>query len=266
MHSLVHQRRLLKREALRESLPVPIKTADDACPSKVCSEIFNRVRDEGRTLLTLREAREVFEAFEIPLNRWGMAASEDETEAVGSEIGFPVAMKISSKDIVHKTEAGGVMLNIHDAAEAKAAYEQIIKNVKAYNPDAKIEGVEISQMIKGPEIIIGVSSDPQFGQMVMFGLGGTMVEVYRDVSFRLIPLMEIDAMEMIHEIRGKHKFMGARGGPAADLTEMAKLIVKVADAVRLHPDIAELDINPLVVTEKGLIAIDSRILIREKAI
>jgi acyl-CoA synthetase (NDP forming) len=119
----------------------------------------------------------------------------------------------------------------------------------------------MDQMLRGAEIIIGVSSDPQFGPMLMFGIGGTMVEVYKDVTFRLIPLSKIDALEMIEEIKGKAAYQGARGMPKADSDELAELIVKVSDAVSLHPEIQELDVNPLIVTKDGIIAVDARILI-----
>ena len=251
----------MKREEKKRKLVV---TAYEPCADnshRTCQEIFATVRAEGRDILTLKEAWEIFEHLGIPMNKSALARNESEVEELSEILGFPLAMKISSKDILHKTEAGGVVLEIQDEFEAKKAFKKIIKNVKAFNPSAAIEGVVMGQMVRGPEIIIGTSSDPQFGPMVMFGLGGTLVEVYKDVSFRLIPLTKIDALEMIEEIRGKAAYKGARGMPAANPDELAELIVKVADAVRLLPDIKELDINPLIVTKGGLIAVDARIML-----
>ncbi len=263
MHALVHRRRIIARNLLREKEP---ECGSDICNEKAhekSKEIFKGVRADGRKLLTLNEAREIFKVLGIPMSRSALAKTEIEVETLGKKVGFPLAMKISSKDILHKTEAGGVLLEIQDEEEAKKAFRKILKNVKAFNPMARIEGVVLDQMVRGPEIIIGVSFDPQFGPMVMFGLGGTLVEVYRDVTFRLIPLTKIDALEMLDEIRGKAAYRGARGMPAADPTELAELLVNISEAVRMLPEIKELDINPLIVTKSGLVAVDARILLKE---
>jgi acetyltransferase len=263
MHALVHRKRVLEREEKRKKLLETQADVLDEQSSEKCEDIFKKVRSDGRTLLTLNEAREIFELLGIPMSKSALATSEDEAAKFGDELGYPLALKISSKDIVHKTEAGGVKLEIGDSEEVRKTYNKIISNVKNFNPDARIEGVVLDQMIRGPEVIIGVSSDPQFGPMVMFGIGGTMVEVYKDITFRLIPLTKIDALEMIDEIKGKAAYQGARGMPAADPDELAELIVKVSEAVRIHPDIQELDINPLIVSKDGLISVDARILIKE---
>jgi acetyl coenzyme A synthetase (ADP forming)-like protein len=263
MHSLVRFKRVLDREILRKKQKEPTPGDVDPHSHKRCEEIFKKVRIEGRRLLTLNEAREIFELLGLPMSKSRIATSEEEAVRFCEELGFPLAMKISSKDIVHKTEAGGVKLNVTDTDEAKKAFRTIIKNVRNFQPDARVEGVVIDQMVSGSETIIGVSSDPQFGPMVMFGLGGTMVEVYKDVTFRLIPLTKIDALEMLEEIKGKASYQGARGQPAADPDELAELIVRVSEAVSMHPDIQELDANPLIVSKDGLVAVDARILIRE---
>jgi len=261
MNALVQRRRILDREERRKKLLKSSQKTNDSHSHTKCDAIFQKVRADGRLLLTLNEAREIFELLGIPMSKSRLVKTKEDALKYGSEVGFPLAMKISSKDIIHKTEAGGVILEVQDSEEAKKAFNKIIKNVKAYKPEAKIEGVVLDQMVRGSEIIIGVSSDPQFGPMVMFGLGGTLVEVYKDVTFRLIPLTKIDALEMIEEVKGKAAYQGARGMPPADPDELAELIVKVAEAVRLHPDIKELDINPLIVTKDGLVAVDARILI-----
>jgi acetyltransferase len=265
MHALVHRRWYLDRE--EQKLRVyskEILPCDDQS-KQICLDIFENARSEGRNLLTLNEARTIFEQLDLPMNKSVLVTTEAEAERKSSEIGFPLAMKISSKDILHKTEAGGVILEVQDEDEAKKAFNKIIKNVKSYKPEAKIEGVVLDRMVRGPELIIGTSSDPQFGPMVMFGLGGTLVEVYKDVTFRLIPLTKLDALEMVREIHGKAAYQGARGMPAADPEELAELIVKVAESVRLLPDIEELDINPLIVTKEGLVAVDARIMLMKKS-
>jgi acetyltransferase len=263
MHALVRFKRISDRETQREKLTELTSGGADPHSHERCEEIFEKVRADGRRLLTLNEAREIFELLGLPMSKSRLATTEEEAGRLSEELGFPLAMKISSKDIVHKTESGGVKLDITDADEARKAFRTIIKNVRNFQPDARIEGVVIDQMVRGAEIIIGVSSDSQFGSMVMFGLGGTMVEVYKDVTFRLIPLTKIDALEMLEEIKGKASYQGARGQPTADPDELAELIVRVSEAVRLHPDIQELDANPLIVSKDGLVAVDARILIRE---
>jgi acetyltransferase len=264
MHTLVRYKQVLDREAVRRKLIESAPRTVDARMHEKCEELFHSVCADGRCLLTLSEARDIFELLGIPMSKSRLATTEAEAVQLSEELGFPLAMKISSKDIVHKTEAGGVKLEISDSEEAKKVFNKIVANVKNFKPDARIEGVVLDQMIRGPEVIIGVSSDPQFGPMVMFGIGGTMVEVYKDVTFRLVPLTKIDALEMIEEIQGKAAYQGARGMPEADPNELAELIVKVSDAVRLHPDIKELDINPLIVSKDGLIAVDARILLVDK--
>jgi acetyltransferase len=264
MNALVQRQKILEREEQRKKLlgssTKPIKSHSHAG----CNEIFRKVRGDKRQLLTLNEAREIFELVGIPMSKSRLVTTEAEAIKYGPQVGFPLAMKISSKDIVHKTEAGGVVLDVQDSEDAKKAFNKIIKNVKTYKPEVKIEGVVMDQMVRGPEVIIGVSSDPQFGPMVMFGLGGTLVEVYKDVTFRLIPLTKIDALEMLEEVKGKAAYKGARGMPAVDPDEIAELIVKISEAVRMHPEIKELDINPLIITKDGLLAVDARILITNK--
>jgi len=262
MHALVHRMCHLKGPGGCAYVERVTSSERIRQPSSECREIFRSVRESGRNLLTLNEARKAFESFGIPMNPSGLATNEKEAARIGKELGFPVAMKISSPDVVHKTDVGGVMVDVRNPQEARAAFGKILDNVRSHMPDARIEGVVIDAMVRGPELIIGVTSDPQFGPMVMFGLGGIMVEAARDVSFRLVPLTHADAWSMTQEIRGKLVFMGARGMPKANLDELADLIVKVSEAVQTYPEIAELDINPLVVTENSLLAVDARVLIK----
>jgi succinyl-CoA synthetase beta subunit len=170
-------------------------------------------------------------------------------------------MKIVSPDIIHKTEVGVVRVGLKDEAETSAAFDAMVASVLSKRPDARIRGVVVEEMVQGTELIIGSSCDPQFGRMLMFGMGGVFVEVYKDVSFRLVPISEFDAREMIEEIRGKAIFEGARGHPKADKQLLAKVLVDISSGIGRFPDIEELDINPLMVTEKGLVAVDARVIL-----
>lgn len=198
----------------------------------------------------------------IPVIETRLGRTRAEAIAVGRELGFPVAMKIVSPDAIHKTDVGGVKLDIKNAAQAGQAYSEIITSVKQHVPRAKIEGVSVQPMASpGVEIIIGMTVDPQFGPVLMFGLGGIFVEVLKDVSFRLVPVARVDAAEMIQEIRGKALLEGYRGQPAVNIPALEKLIVKVSDFIAKNPDVRELDLNPLIATDKGVVAVDARMVL-----
>jgi acetyltransferase len=192
-----------------------------------------------------------------------LAATVEDALTSAKRIGYPVAMKVQSPDIPHKTEAKAVRLGIVDERELRIAYEEILINARAYKPDARVDGVLIQEMVKGgTEAILGVTNDALFGPAVMFGLGGIFAEVLKDVSFRLAPVTAAVAREMISEIKGYPLLTGARGKPPADLDALADTIVKLsALAIDLHEDLAELDINPLFVMEqgKGVVAADALI-------
>jgi acetyl-CoA synthetase (ADP-forming) len=226
-------------------------------------EIMDAALAENRKVLDVNESRLVLEAMGVPMDRAVLAASRDEALRAAAGIGFPAVMKIVSPDIVHKTEVGGVRVGLRDANEVLQAYDSMIAAVKAMRPDARVKGVLIEEMVRGIELIIGSTCDPQFGRMLMFGMGGVFVEVYKDVSFRLVPIADFDAREMIEEIRGKAIFEGARGYPRADKAELARILVGISTGVGRFPDIEELDINPLMVTEKGLMAVDARVILGE---
>jgi len=190
----------------------------------------------------------------------------DQIPEVGKEIGYPVAMKIMSPDIIHKFDAGGVILKIRSDEEAKRAYKTILENAKAYKADAKIEGVLMEKMAhKGIEVILGAFKDPKFGPMVMFGLGGTFVEVMKDVSFRLAPMWKLSAERMIKTTKSYKLLQGVRGNPPSDIEAIQDCILRLSQLVTEQPEITELDMNPLIVypEREGCAVADSRILLKK---
>jgi len=215
----------------------------------------------GRENLGGGECRAIFKEAGIPMNASVFAKTRDEAAAAGDQMGYPVVMKIVSPQVVHKTEAGGVKLGIRSRDELLAAWDEMMKKVRAHHPDAHIDGVTIDEQLGGVELIVGSSRDPQFGPLIMFGLGGIFVEVYKDVTFRLVPITKGDALQMIEEVKGKPVYQGARGLPKADPQELAGILTAVSRLVEQNPAIRELDLNPLVVTPKGVRAIDARILV-----
>jgi acyl-CoA synthetase (NDP forming) len=198
-------------------------------------------------------AKRILGQYGIPVTREELAASKEQALAVAKRIGYPVAIKVQSPDISHKTEARAVRLNIASDGELAASYDEVLRNARAYKKDARIEGVLVQEMLKdGLEAILGVTNDPLFGPAVMFGLGGIFAEVLKDVSFRLAPVTPSVAREMIEEIAGYAVLAGARGRPRADVDALADTIVRLsALAVDLKEHISELDINPLFVFAEG---------------
>jgi acetate---CoA ligase (ADP-forming) subunit beta len=224
--------------------------------------IVDLAKREGRTLLTEIEAKELLKQAGINVVETKLASSEDDAVALSREFGFPVALKIASPDVVHKTDAGGVKLNLKTSNQVAKAYEDIMKSVREKYPQAKIQGVSVQKMAKpGVEIIIGMSKDPQFGPVIMFGLGGVWVEILKDVSFRIVPLERRDAREMIQEIKGRPLLEGYRGQEPVDIANLEELILKVSNFVEKHPEIKELDLNPVFAYKDGAIAVDARIIL-----
>jgi acyl-CoA synthetase (NDP forming) len=195
--------------------------------------VLATVQKEGRTSLTAPEARKVCEAYGIPLPHEAMASSSADAGKLATEIGFPVVIKIASPGILHKTDAGGVTIGISGTANATQAYDTIVANAKAYKADARIIGVQIQQMIPhgGTEVVIGAVSDPSFGKLVAFGLGGVLVEIMKDITFRLAPASEADAASMLDGISGAAMLRGVRGAPAADRGALTRIIRAVSQLV-----------------------------------
>lgn len=226
------------------------------------AEILGKARKEKRTLLTEIESKELLKAAKIPVVETKLAASKTEAMELAKKMGFPVVMKIVSPDVAHKSDAGGVKLNIQNATQVGKAYSEILAGVKKHSPRAKIVGVTVQKMAKqGIEVIIGMTKDAQFGPVIMFGLGGILVEVLKDVSFRIVPMTKRDAGEMITEIKGFPILKGYRGQDPADVPYLEELIVKVSDFVDKNPEIKELDLNPVFAYKSGALAVDARIIL-----
>jgi acyl-CoA synthetase (NDP forming) len=205
-------------------------------------------------ILTEHESKKLLAEYGIPVTREAVARSREDALLLAREIGFPVAMKISSPDIAHKHAAGCVLLDV-GVQDVGAAFETIVANAKKHALEARIDGVLVQEMMpRGTEIVIGVKCDSQFGHAVMFGLGGIFVEVLDDVSFRIVPLTKQDAIEMTEEIRGRSILAGC------DVTSIVDIILKVSE-MAAKENILELDINPLVACEKGVVAVDARAVI-----
>ncbi len=211
-------------------------------------------------ILTEHEAKKLLAKYGIPVTKEQIATSADEALAIALHIGTPVAMKISSPDISHKSDVGGVVLNV-EREFVRTTYDEMISQVKKTVPDANIEGILVQQMVPpGQEVIVGLKKDPQFGYALMFGLGGIFVEVYRDVSFRVVPVEKRDALMMISEIKGYPVLKGIRGRKPADIDAIADVLMAVS-GIAEKENIIELDINPLIVSEKGAVAVDARAMV-----
>ena len=224
--------------------------------------LLDQVKAEGRTGLAPAEAKLLCEAYGIPLPGEAVAGSANEAARLAEQIGYPVVMKIVSPDILHKTEAGGVVVGVRNAAEAEAAYESILDKARQYSPNASIEGVLVQAMLSGgTEVIVGALTDPSFGKVVVFGLGGVLVEVLKDVTFRLAPASQAEALSMIDGIAAAEILRGIRGGDPVNRKALAAIIVAVSQLVTDFPEITELDLNPVFARKDDAIAADVRVLV-----
>ena len=224
--------------------------------------IAQKVREDKRRFLLPAEARSLMEAVGIPMPKSLIAHHLEEAVAGAENIGYPVVMKIVSKDILHKSDVGGVALDLLNKKEVIEAYEAIIHKARTFKPDAKIEGVEIAEMVApGVELIVGARIDPSFGPIVMCGLGGVYVEVMKDVSFRALPINRREAINMIREIRSYPILLGVRGESKKDMDSLVETIIKVGTMVEKCRSISDIEINPLIVYERGVKALDARILL-----
>jgi acetyltransferase len=227
--------------------------------------ISNKLAGKDRYYMSEREANEILQCYGFPVLKSILLKDASEVDEAAEQIIFPAAMKISSPDVVHKFDVGGVRLKIKTKEDARKAYQEIIDNVKKFKPTAKIDGVIIERMAKrGMEVILGAVRDPRFGPICMFGLGGTLVEALKDVTFRLAPMWEISAEIMIRSIKAYSLLKGVRGGWPCDIDSIKDCILRLSQMVSEHPEIAELDINPLIVYPKGqgCVVADSRILLK----
>jgi acetyltransferase len=231
-------------------------------------QIIADVRKAGRTALTEIESKKIFRAYGLPVVKTELSTTEDEAVELAEEIGYPVVLKIVSPDILHKSDAGGVKVNLKDEESVRGAYNEILKNAKAYKAEADVHGIVVQRMAPwATETIIGSVSDPTFGASVMFGLGGIFVEVMKDVTFRVSPISEKQAASMLDEIRGAPILDGVRGEAPRDKTALAKVLAQYAFMVTdLEDEISESDANPVLVYEEGegVIVVDARIILKEK--
>jgi acetate---CoA ligase (ADP-forming) subunit beta len=217
---------------------------------------------ETSILLTEVQAKELLQAAGIPVVETRLAGNKQAAVSLARKMGFPVVMKIVSPDIVHKSDVGGVKLGLANVSQLERAYREIMSSIREKAPSARISGVSIQKMARpGVELIIGMSKDPQFGPVLMFGLGGILVEVLKDVSFRLVPLTRRDAAEMVREIKGYALLNGYRGQEPVDIPSLEELLLKVSDFIEKNPRIKELDLNPLFGYRDSILAVDARVVL-----
>jgi acetyl-CoA synthetase (ADP-forming) len=217
-----------------------------------------------RAVLTEFESKELLKQANIPVIETRLVRTKQETISISKELGFPVVLKIASPAIVHKSDSGGVKLSIANATQAGKAYSEIMSSIKQKYPKAVIHGLTVQKMAPpGIEVIIGMSKDPQFGPVIMFGLGGILVELLKDVSFRIVPVTKRDAAEMIREIKGYPLLQGYRGQEPANISALENLIVEVSQFVEQHPEVKELDLNPIFAYKDRVMAVDARVILEE---
>lgn len=240
----------------REISNEPYEPAEELPAPQEVVDFIAQAKAQGRTVLLEHEARHVMELCGVPTPKWAFATSLQEALEKSEEL-YPLAMKITSEDILHKTDVGGVVVNIRNAEELKLKYQSMMQTVAEKAPEARILGVNLVKMVRGIECIIGMSVDPQFGPVVMFGLGGVFVEALKDVTFRIVPFGQGQARKMLGEIKAKKILQGFRG-----MTAHQESIVETLMAIqRLAPLVKEIDINPLLTSDEGSFAVDARILL-----
>lgn len=230
-------------------------------------KIIDHARSEGRNVLLEHEAKHLLSMYGSEGCPDRLANTKKEAIKIADNIAGPVVMKIVSPQILHKSEAGGVKLNIKTKKEVESAFDEIIANAIKFNPNAEIKGILVSPMVTkdGLEIIIGTKVDDQFGPIIMFGIGGIMVEVLKDVSFRVLPILPRSAIMMMQEIKSVSLLNGFRGTPAVDKKAIQKLLLAVSDLVESYPDILEMDLNPVIVHEGGINVVDARIILKSES-
>ena len=257
-------REYARAQEVKSVKPYENKKAD----TNAAREIIAAVRADGRKALTEIESKRIFAAYGLPVVSTELATSEDEAVKLAEANGYPVVLKIVSPDILHKSDAGGVKVNIKDEASAREAYQEILKNAKAYKADANVHGIAVQHMAPwATEIIIGSINDATFGPTVMFGLGGIFVEVLKDVTFRVAPIAEAEAVAMLDEIKSAPILDGVRGESARDKAALADVLAKYAFMVAdLADEVKESDANPVLVYEKGdgVMVVDARIILKDK--
>jgi acyl-CoA synthetase (NDP forming) len=226
------------------------------------AKVIDSARSQGRTVLTEIESKQILAEAGIPVAVAQLAKTPAEAAELAVKGGFPAVLKIVSPEITHKSDIGGVKVGLGSAEEVRTAFAEIVAAARKADPKAQIGGVAVQKMAPaGTEVIVGMSKDPQFGPVLMFGLGGIFVEVLKDVAFRIVPLEPRDARQMVREIKGFPVLAGIRGQPPADVAALEGLILKLSEFVEAHPEIEELDLNPVFAYTDGVIAVDARLVI-----
>lgn len=224
--------------------------------------IVESARRQGRTLLTETEAKQILQDIGIATAIGQLVTSEDEAVRAAAELGFPVVLKVSSYEITHKSDVGGVALQLQSADAVRQAYQRIYQDVAAKAPGARIDGITVQRMADpGVEVIAGMSKDSTFGPVLMFGMGGVLVEILKDVAFRIVPLSQRDAEDMLHELKGFPLLQGYRGRPAASLPALTHILLTLSDFVVQTPAIKEIDLNPVYAYADGALAVDARMIL-----
>jgi acyl-CoA synthetase (NDP forming) len=243
------------------------KTYENRRPAMNSQSIIEKAKTVSRTLLNEIESKMLLSEAGIPVIETRLATSKQEAIAISKKVGFPVALKIVSPEITHKSDVGGVKLGLKTSKQVEAAYEEILSAVKQRYPHAIIEGVSVQKMARpGTEVIIGMTKDTQFGPVLMFGLGGILVEILKDVSFRIVPLEKEDAREMIREIKGYPILEGFRGMEPVEVSILEEILLKISRFVDDHPEIKELDLNPIFAYREGAVAVDARVVLEGNAV
>ncbi len=224
------------------------------------SEIIKNYLSQGKKVLTEFESKELLEKIGIPITKQKLTSDKSDAVRFANEIGYPVVMKLMADDVVHKSDAGAVKLNLQNKDEIEKSYDELMSI-----PSKSEKKINIQKMADEPitEIIIGMTTDPQFGPALMFGIGGILVELLEDVSFRIAPIEKFDANEMIHEIKGFPLLDGFRGKPKADIDAIIDALLKVSNLVIQNPEIYEMDLNPIFIYHSGLICVDARIILKD---
>jgi acyl-CoA synthetase (NDP forming) len=224
--------------------------------------IFDQAKKEGRFILTEFESKKILKQAGVPVVETKLARTQKEAVSLSQKMGFPVALKITSPDVIHKSDSGGVKLSINSVSEVKKAYDEILKKIKKQSPTAAVHGISVQKMVRaGTEVIVGTSKDPQFGPVIMFGLGGIFVELLKDVSFRVIPVERRDVQEMIQEIKGYPLLQGYRGKEPANISALVEIILKISKLIEENPQIKELELNPIFVYRDKAVGVDARIIL-----
>jgi len=230
---------------------------------KDCENIIRKVLGEGRIVMLADEAKRVCSLHMIPVPISHTTLNVREAVSKADEMGYPVVLKVISPQIVHKSDAGGVVLNVRDGKELETDFEKLIADVEVKYPSAKVFGILVEKMMPpSTEVIVGAIRDRQFGPSIMFGMGGVFTEIYNDVAFRVAPVDRVDALNLVHELRGFKILEGVRGKPPANLDSIVSVLLNVSSLMMEHDSISQLDLNPVITYADGVCAVDCRIVLR----